>query len=397
MARKFAPLLCFCLLMVGCGQVPEEGAPAPQATVTSGVATPRPTPQVDIVTETPAPTPDALAALNLDPEVEELFVSQSVQFVPGEGGMITVDDYTTSNKESIKLGGFARVDTDNGLNPNILTALDQQGNTYAYNPDFGWFKVPEVFTSVFRANEIENYTTVTEEYFNDGRANIVTSLIDDSSPSISEDSTGTQYWVTYNLISNTLEIGFFPNGASRMAQDQYPEQYSNTYFDSNKRPFAWTGFYRVILNSSDVIYVNARTSINEIQKGDRQKINLFFGYDEATYIQLVSPVLSNGNNELQGILMHDADKGILDITAILAPPDEKFDPNTKGSASYSSPNVASLQEPGELISLFKNEEIKRITELLSFKDKTKHHVVTTPITTLPKLLSKHILLAGAER
>ncbi|MFZ5922710.1 MAG: hypothetical protein ACOYY3_16825 [Chloroflexota bacterium] len=35
MATKFAPLLCFCLLLAACGQAPEGGASAPQVTVTS--------------------------------------------------------------------------------------------------------------------------------------------------------------------------------------------------------------------------------------------------------------------------------------------------------------------------------------------------------------------------
>lgn len=342
----------------------------------------------------------------LDPKVQELFTSQDVEYQVGENGSIQVDLYDTATSEKIVLESFERVDNNDGSNPNILTAKDQEGNTYAYNPEHGWFMVPDIYTNAAEAQDLQKYTEVNEDYFSDGRANIVTALEYSKNPTIAADAVKPHYWINSMWARDGVSyLSLFPSADAGAAQKKWPDLLSP--FTSENKPFAWTGFYHVKLGTGESVYVVARTSLNPTENNPNELINLFFGYDQATYEKLASPTLNGGANELTDIVMHNAEIAVGDIVAILRLPTSlpdgrspSFNPHA-AVMNEPSPTVGNLQKPGELVSFFAPEDQARIFAVYANAMKAAEtnsydeaNPFIAPLDSLPSELSRYILLAG---
>ena len=154
--------------------------PAVAPTVT---ATPLPT---DTPKPSPSPssTPTEAPTATPKPAWQQTLETQDSQdkFFKVENGQITANLYCSQvtikdgqakiesqdqksivlDPETIKLTSTTEV-----LYPNIISAKDAEGNQYLFNPDLGWFKVPEVPTDT--ETKLADYAPVTEDYFADGR------------------------------------------------------------------------------------------------------------------------------------------------------------------------------------------------------------------------------------
>lgn len=199
-------------LLAGCASAKTVTPPAVVGTFTP---TPEKSPTAMFTaTETPSPVS------SLDTKVQELFKEQNVAYEVGADGSFQIDLYDSPQKETIELNGFTRVDTQDGLNPNILTAVDKENNNYAYNPDQGWFQIPEVYNPMTSIDwdriknkessyvkeisnilQPENYPNAEEDFFNDGSFNITQALYYQNLPEeqkISPNAGKGQYWIGYD-------------------------------------------------------------------------------------------------------------------------------------------------------------------------------------------------------
>jgi hypothetical protein len=312
-----------------------------------------------------------------------------------------IDLYDTQSQESITLNkDTAKItQTTDGLNPNILTAQDADGNTYAFNPNYGWFKTPEI--QMDYAN-LQKYIELEESFIEDGRANIVTALRYAENPTISPDAVAPHYWANYGADgdSNFVYFSYYPSGHFGLAQKKWPDLI--TYFKPENGPFAWTSFYKVKIGDNKYIYVVACT----IKTGDNQTINLFYGFDQTRYETEANNMLPSGRTELE-LLFDVTNNGGGDLEVILAPPDGvngtplNWNPDKVHRIDSPHPDIAKLQKRGELISLFTANDKRTIFDVLSqirveYEPGKTTNLWTAPLDHLPPELSKYILLPGFD-
>ncbi len=391
---RLANLALLAGLLAACGPTGVDAA-SPTATlktIPTVEATKSPT-AIFTATETPNPVS------SLDPKVQELFKSQNVAYEVGTNGSFQIDLYDSPKKETIELASFSRVDTQDGLNPNILTAVDKENNNYAYNPDQGWFQVPKVQTN---PEKLDEYTEVTEDFFTDGRANITTALQYAENPTISPDAIYPHYWANFGADGGSyfMYLSFRPSGDIGHAQTLWPDLFNSSDYTEETKPFAWTGFYKVPLNTGETIFVDSRTAKNPIDQNKNQLINLFYGFDEATYKHYSTTLNALGQTVLSEFL-NNTD---WDFVGIMPSPNEidglpmPWDPDkVHRGPNFPNPNVANLQNRGELISLFDQTDENNILDILykEYSDSSPSSVV--PVSNVPKDFSKYILLTGLMR
>ncbi|MGQ9848129.1 MAG: hypothetical protein ACUVQP_11620, partial [Bacteroidales bacterium] len=319
-------------------------------------------------------------------------------------GKITVKDYSQPDSDEdfiFKPDSVKIVKTKSALHPEIVTAIDTNGDKFAFNPDYGWFKIPEVYNPVIdwvtlsdenllKQRELldpEKYTEVDEDYFRDGRFDIVQTLRYLDNPTINPNHSRVQWWVNYQWYMKVFGIALHPNAGNAYAYLKYPDKMSpDIYYGNEDRPFDFTGYYKVRMKDGKTVYVVAETSINPTEDDPDQIINLAYGFDEETYIKMASEMVGLADSRLQFFLGSVAD-GSKNILIVLIPEGEiRLDPN---NTIYGDPNpyVASLQKPGEIISLFPKEEQELIYQVLKEGFENSHHI-SAPLRRLPEKLSK---------
>jgi hypothetical protein len=346
------------------------------------------------VTETPTPVPVWQTTMETQDPQGQFFVIVDNQ--------PTIDRYDTPATESIVLEKetIKMVETNDTLNPSILTAKDAEGVEYAFNPEHGWFGLPEVQMDY---EKLGQYTEVDQAFVEDGRANITTALLYAENPTISPDAIDPVYWVSSYWMDKTsydrvpmlcnnmcgLRIG---NG------DLYPEEIGQMFYDETNKPFAWTGFYKVQLENGESIYVLSRTLKNPTDTDPNQTINLFYGFDMKTWEGWANNMLPSNRTELT-MIMSGTDKGGCDLAVILPPPVSldgatvpfRLSPNDWITGG--NPTVAGLQERGGLISELDPVNLQIMMSVLKAKGERRSAVA--PLTQpLPGEFSTQILLSA---
>jgi len=317
-------------------------------------------------------------------------------------GQPAIDLYDTQGQESIALSqGTIKIKTTiDSLNPNILTAQDADDNQYAFNPDYGWFKVPTEIKMDF--NKYREYTELPYRFFGDGTANVIAALRYAENPTISPKAVAPQYWANYGADgnSNFIYVGYRPSGDLGIAQKKWPDLIAKSYFKAENKPFAWTGFYKVIIGDNKYIYVVSRTI-----KTDNKVINLFYGFDQSTYENMAHSMTGDGITTELKLMFDGIDNGGKDLIAILAPPEEingvslSWNPDKVHRTGPVDPDVARLQKREEQMSLFSATDKQAMLDLLSLtpveiSPENKFPIGTSPLNSLPSELSKYILLPG---
>jgi hypothetical protein len=326
------------------------------------------------------------------------------QYFKTVDGTPEINLYNTSEAESIKLApeSIKSIETNDGLNPNILSAVDAEGNKYAFNPDHGWFALPEVQLDY---NKLEQYTQVDQAFIEDGRANITTALLYAENPTISPDAIDPVYWISYYWADKTSQdkIPMLCDNACGLngeAYQYYHEQWKKMYFNAENKPFAWTGFYKVKLGNGESVYVISRTLKNPSQTNPNQTINLFYGYDQKIWEDLANTTYADGETGLHGFF-NSIDLGGIDLTIILPPPTSlngasvPFQLSPNDWITGGNPVIAELQERGGLISKFDPVNLQIVTEVLQGTGQPGTGDYLAPLTQpLPAAFSTHILLTG---
>jgi hypothetical protein len=355
----------------------------------------------------PGETPTPTATETPQPAWQTTMETQDPQawFFRVVDGAPVIDPYETPAAESIVLSQetVKITTTSDGLNPDILTAQDTDGNKYAFNPDHGWFALPDVQMDYAK---LAQYTEVDQTFIEDGRANITTALLYAENPTISPDAIDPVYWVSYHwtdktsgdrvpmLCNNACGLGF------EAAQANYSEERARMYYDATTKPFAWTGFYKVHLDSGETVYVVSRTLKNSSETNPNQTINLFYGFDQQHYESMANYILLTGGTALQGLL-NGTDKGTCDLAFILSPPtkidgvDTPFRLSPNDWITGGNPVVAGLQRRGELISELDPDNLQIMMQILHSIGIRGIYDYIAPLTDpLPAGFSTHILLAG---
>jgi len=341
--------------------------------------------------------PIETATLAPKPAWQQTIESQDSQdkFFQIVDGKPVIDLYDTQSQESIVLNenSINITATTDVLSPNILTAKDADGKQYAFNPDFGWFQIPDVQMDY---TKLEKYTPVTVDYFTDGRFALVSALKYAENPTISPDAPIPQFWVncfhgepSYGGYSNFVNIGMNPDGNFGLAQYKWPTLIKN--YTSTNKSFAWAGNYKVYVNyGADYFYVIGRT----IKTGEKQTQGFAYGLNSSNW--------ERGKTSIESYI-DSIDDGKIDLWMILAPPDDSnfsWNPNLVSFGFGPNPIVASLQQRGELISLFSPEDQQTILDVLNgipveYAPGATTPLWTAPLNKLPPGLSKFILLPGS--
>jgi len=374
---------------------PSTGTPSPTSTFTEAplptkTTTPTSTATgASTVTIPPTEAPTATAIPK--PGWQTTMETQDTQdkFFKVVDGKPVIDLYGTQVKESIILNENAIkiTETTDGLNPKIITGKDTQGSLYAFNPDYGWFKVPAEIQMDY--NKYKEYTELPFRYFGDGTANIINSLKYAENPTISPNAINPVYWVGYNDFRQVLTLCLNACGMRIGHYNKYPEELKKMRYNADTKPFAWTGFYKVHLDNGKTIYVVDRTLKNPTETDKNQTINLFYGFDEATYKNMTIEDAGPGRSPLVRFL-EKTDNGSYDFVTILPPPEPfPFNPNTARLMGDPNPVVGSLQQRGQLISFFDQDVNQIIMKLLNMQlEKATIFPLSQP---LPAGLSKYIL------
>jgi hypothetical protein len=372
-------LLC---LLAACGSASTPVVPAPGAASTVPPTVTETSTSTPTSTRTPSPSPTPEPTWMTDIKTQD----PDVRSIRIENGQPVIDLYDTEAAENIILNQetIRILPTTDGLNPNILTANDAEGNQYAFNPDHGWYKVPEVQMDYV---DLNNYTEVDQSFVEDGRANIATTLKYAENPTISPDAIDPIYWIAYNQYREVLSLCLNACGY-RDYNHQYREQYSRMLYNTDNKPFSWTGFYKVHLDNDETIYVVSRTLKNPTESNNNQLINEFYGFDKQVYEFMANNMLNSGRTELK-MNFDGIDNGSSDIAVILPPPEPyPFNPNSANLLGYPNPVVGNLQQRNELLSLFNQDDNHIIINLLQI---IKSHFPLTQ--SLPVDLSKYILFS----
>ncbi len=391
--RLILPILILSLLSA-CGVTPAAPTATPTMTVTAS-----PVPPSATATEAMTPTPQVDQSYN---SLKSMLEEQSVPYII-QDGKIAVDDYTTSSVDKITLSPESGkiITTDDGVNPNILTAQDSEGSLYAYNPEHGWFKVPEVYNPVMdidwekvdkdsdtatetpylkEVNEklfTENYPVVKEDFFTDGRYNITASLWYNSLPEdkkIPDNAAKAIYWVDYAYYGHALGVasGLGGNGGP-YAFNNYNQDYIDSYYRPGiPPPFLFNSLWKVELDGDGYTYVVGTTQRNPSQDNPDRLINLANsvdgqGFEESSHV--IGGSGRSGNLGTIGGLIHGST--LLNIYleppaeldgGIIAPSPLKYDKNF----FWFGPNdvIGDRQVPGELIGLFPPEDQEKIMDVL---------------------------------
>ncbi len=384
----FNPLSLFLLLALlsGCA------APEPSATPTT--FTPVPT-----ITPTPTETATLVPKLAWQQTIESQDSQDKFfQIIDGKPVINLYDTQATEsiilNQETIKITA-----TTDGLNPNILTAQDADSNQYAFNPDFGWFKVPEVQMNYA---DLTKYTEVDQSFIEDGRANITAALKYAENPTISSDAVDPIYWVTYNPYTQVFSLCLNGCGMEYIYYQKHPDDqksHVNSYYNSENKPYTLEGFYKVHLNNGGAIYVVGRTLKNPTETKKNRTINLFYGFDQAYYEKMANNMLPSGRTELK-MVIDGVNEGGYDLETILPPPEQitnesgqitypPYHPATVKYMSGPNPIVGSLQERGKIISFFSQINQKIILAVLL--DGQQEQSISPLPEPIPNQLSKYIL------
>jgi PBP1b-binding outer membrane lipoprotein LpoB len=385
---RFSLLILLIALLCGCA------APIPTA-----IDTPASTPTFTPLPPTQTPTETLTLTSTPEPAWQTTLESQDPQgkFLQIENGQPTIDLYDTQTQEKIVLNQetIKITTTTDILNPNILTAQDADGNTYAFNPNYGWFKVPEV--QMGYAN-LPGYTEVYEDSYYDGQHSIIRALSYANSPDKINTDGHHVFWVTARG-NNLLCLSFFPVGRTGEAQRLWPEEYKKTW--EEYLSFVFSGYYKVNLKVGGYIYVIDRT----IKIDDTHTSGLSNGFDPTRWEAAANRILGDGSSGLK-VTIEGIIKGGYDLVTILPPPERladgtliSFDPNNAVLKGTPSPIVAGLQGPrGSLISLFSQEDQQRILDVLAAHQHESNDIVnpiTAPLTDPSQLakLANHILLS----
>lgn len=346
------------------------------------------------MTENPTATPK--------PAWQQTIETQDPQdkFLQIENGQPVIDLYDTKDQQEsigLNLESIKVMATADGLNPNILTAKDADDNQYAFNPDYGWFKVPVEIQIDY--TKLAEYTEVEQSFIEDGRANIVTALRYAENPTISPDTIDPVYWIGYNNFKQVLTLCINACSQEGIAYAKFPEELQKTHYDSSNKPFALTGFYKVHLKNGETIYILARTLKNPTETNKKQTINLFHGFDKATYEKMANNMLPSGRTELK-MMFDGINNGGDDLATILPPPEQAtnesgqlyYPPyNSASAALLSDPNpvVGNLQVRDKIISLFSQKNQNIILDILSAGQ--QKHSVSPLLEPIPNSLSRYIL------
>jgi hypothetical protein len=326
--------------------------------------------------------------------------------VDGHPTIITYDinESITLDENSIQI-----INTTDITYPSILAAKDGDGNQYLFNPDHGWFKLPDIQMDY---TKLTKYTPVTEDYFSDGRFAEASAFIYAQNPTmISLDAPVAQFWINvfhgnpaYGGYSNFLFIGMNPSASIARAQENWPELLK--YFTPDNKPFSWTGFYMVYYNNgTDYFYGDGRT----IKTREKQTQSLAFGFSRSEYERKAISIEGDGvTTELKSMfeLVDDnSNVGAMDLVMIIAPPNNSkysWNPDLVSLGGWpSNPVVAKLQQRGELISLFDSKDQQKMLDVLEqnptpYKSGYIVPLWVSPLDKLPPDLSKHILLPGYD-
>ena len=385
MPRTYLFTLPLVILLCACASAAPMYTPtrlpsaSPSATPTL-TASPSPEPS-----PTPTPKPDWMTAIEIqDPEGS---------YYKEVNGQPVIDLYETKDRQeniSLNQESIRIMTTADGLNPNILTARDTDGNQYAFNPDHGWFMVPaEVQMDYAKLGE---YTEVEQSFIEDGRANITSAIKYAGSPTISPDAIDPVYWIGYNAYSPVPTLCLNACGLRIGNYGYYPEELAKMRYDSNTKPFAWTGYYKVQLDNGETIYTVSRTLKNPTETNKDQLINLFYGFDKKTYEGLTTGLRGSPGWSSFRLIYEQTNDGLYDFLTILAPPEPySFDPNRKYlMGGGPNPVVGNLQKPGQLISLFDQVYQQNIVKLINLQfNNTDVFPLAQPLPV--GLLSKSIL------
>lgn len=385
--------LGFALVLAACGIRPVTPTITPGATSTE----PTTTEVTPTSTETPTSTPTETPKPSWQTAMETQ--DPKDQFFKVVDGQPTIDRYDIPAQESIVLApeSIKSVPTTDGLNPNILTAQDAEGNKYAFNPDHGWFALPEVQMDYAK---LAQYTEVDQAFIEDGRANITTALLYAENPTISPNAIDPVYWIGYNAVA---KVPMLCNNAcglliSNYYYDKYTEESARMGYDATNKPFAWAGFYKVQLENGESIYVIGRTLKNSSDTNPNQTINLFYGFSKQIWESMYYNMLPSNRTELK-MVIDGTDNGGIDIAAVLAPPEQftdgtpiPYDPSTSNYwKNYFNQTMSGLEVRGQLISLFKDPAV--IMDVIA-TGLQRHHVAAPLTEPIPNSFSKFILFSG---
>ena len=385
--KIIALLVSFVLLLSACTAPVETtptSTPAPTLTITpTPTATPTKTP-----TPTATPEPKWLRIIKvLDPDGSSFKI---------ENGQPVIALYDTQTAERFILvpETVRIINTTDVLYPDILTATDVEGKQYAFNPDLGWFRIPDVPLGYDEMgyDQLEKYTPVTVDYFTDGRFALVSALKYAENPTIYKDAPVATFWVESSVAPNPSVYGYsnftfismYPVIDLYRAMSEWLELMH--YYTSENKPFAWAGGYKTYLNDgSDYFYTFAMT----VKTGLNQTQSLAYGKKKENI---------EASNILSTVMKNYARGSYLGF--VLAPPDDdSFSWNPVLANYKTGPNriVASLQKRGELISLFSPEDQETILKVLRqdpvpYDTGRVYHLVTAPVYKLPPELSKYILM-----
>lgn len=291
------------------------------------------------LTPLPPPTEGAPAtALNVAPEVKIVLDAQKAPYTVNESGepVITVDG------KEIVLNNLTDTKTDFGLSEDILNGVDPvTGDRYLYS------EVGGIWAKVIEAGTPENRTKVNYEDFANGVVNASAALLYQENPTIPAGAIDPQWWLHAgaNGVLRQVSLTLMPYDRTKLAP-----------FDGKTKPFGETTLWLEFSVGEKNFVTNVQPNKNPDKDNSKpnQRINMNWTFDEDRFDQVDSNIdnlkdfVINNKVSLSALLEPDASKPSLTRSHPLLAGSDKV---------FSTPD---LQTPGLQISLFSNDEQKKL-------------------------------------
>lgn len=299
-------------------------------------------------------------AIPVKPEIKAALGDAPFTVAP-DGNAVIVEKDTNQSVEIVRA---VDVKTNDGLAKDIKTGYDKDNNRFIYVENYGWVKDIDLSTAT-----VESPLEISWELASHQETlNTIFALHYAENPTISPNAVEPHYWINVDG-SNNIYLGFQSIGASSLIYPPYGNPGKlDTKFNNSDKFFTQFKILQSTNPQGQKFAILGGTFKNPTKENKDQLINLFDWMGKARFDELVN-LPANYMMNMTNLINNNT----LDIAPVLAPPATAngipipWDPSAwKDSAKRSDPAVAGLQKPGELLSLFTNQEQQDILKIIAF-------------------------------
>ncbi len=374
-ARKTVVLsLVFMMAATACANV------ATDVPLSSSVATDVSAPTA----QPPMPEPPTAVPLNVSADVKAELDKEHVLTPDGMVNTALLHSETAKDVTIVPESITVTPSNDTSV-PEIITGKDAAGTRYIWNVEVKGWVLDVVSYMEWTKPDASPY--LEQSAWGDGTANIIKALYVTEHPSCIPENAPHPYYKV-NVFFNGIMISLYRYN-HHLWKDAEETQVP---LKLDALPYAMTGIIQTKDSKGNIIYVLSQVKSNPTAENPKQTENVFFGFDKATYDEIVRVW---GPDTINFLAVRDQLVAYLPLPAGTS----GFDPSSFAFPEQSAnPAVAGLQNQNE-INMFTEDEQKQILAIVQAvvggkipsNFSTPDHPMSVAISQLPPELSYMIV------